>query len=317
MTLLEEIENEKQQLAELDNPVEEAEQQTEEEGVENGSEPETSEEEPSGETEAESGELEEGSAEEAEEEPEQAEETKPKGYERIRKKREEQGRVKELEKQIEELKKGGQESGQEEVEEAQAPDINSDPVGWLQWRDEQYQKQIDSLTTTLEQERAEKAQKDQYSQAVQEFVGMEQSFSSQVDDYEDVSAFFKKRMEQNIKASNPFITDAQLKDAVNNQILVTASNLLNQGFNPVEEMYHIAKDELGFVPKPKEEVSQAQQQTKPDLGKVAQNRKRNAGMAGAGGGAKPAMTLEAAANLDIDEWSKLPASEKKRLLGTS
>jgi hypothetical protein len=157
-----------------------------------------------------------------------------------------------------------------------------------------------------------------YQKAGQEFSSMEEDFKKNApDDFEDVSLQYKASLYQHIRIDNPRMTHDQLLAETNKKLLMKASKYLNEGYNPIEEMYEDAKS-LGFKKIPKDDAPAATEEVevkKPDLSKVAANRARNAGMAAAKGRAgQPALTQQSAATMSVAEWSKLPTAEKRRLL---
>jgi hypothetical protein len=158
-------------------------------------------------------------------------------------------------------------------------------------------------------------EKERYNQAGREFNAYEDQFRRKTPDYDDVSNAYKQALAQSIKIQNPRISVDELIEKTNETLLKKAGSYLRAGFDPIEEMYHEAK-ELGFkaIPKeaPKEEPAK---DLKPDLAKVAANKARNAGTAGAkGAGERGQITLAAAADMNVMEWANLPAAEKKRIL---
>jgi len=89
---------------------------------------------------------------------------------------------------------------------------------------------------------------------------------------------------------------------------------MQKGLDPIEEMYHEAK-ELGYSAPPKAVEQEEKKEIKPDLDKIAANRARNAGTAAAKGtGTSGQLTGSTAATLTAKEWAALPKAEKDRIL---
>jgi len=152
------------------------------------------------------------------------------------------------------------------------------------------------------------------NKAGREFNNLEAEFSQTTPDYEDVSNAYKAALYQSIRVQNPSMRHEQLLEETNKKLLYKASQYLNRGFNPIEEMYYEAKT-LGFKARPKEVEQKEEKVLKHDLSKIAANKARNAGTAAAkGAGDRAELTLAVAAELPAHEWAKLPASEKRRLL---
>lgn len=175
------------------------------------------------------------------------------------------------------------------------------------------QKQVnDALVEVIQTVREQKAEK--------EFAILESSFASQTPDYNDVSNQYKAALYNSLRLQNPRKSHAELLDMTKQSLLIKAGGYVNDGLDPIQEMYEEAKM-LGFkvLPKeqPKEEAKEEEpKELKPDPAKLAANRARNAGTAGAkGAGGEGQITRAAAAELSVKDWMKLPASEKARLLG--
>ncbi len=154
------------------------------------------------------------------------------------------------------------------------------------------------------------------SKAEKEFTQLERKFSSKEKDYEAISSEYAGILATSIKVQNPRMSNIEVAEKTKETILRKAANFLTQGYDPIEELYHEAK-ELGCTgksavkPEPKEE-----EEIKPDMKKVAENRKRSAGMAATGGESKGQITKQAAADFTNAEWAKLSKIEKQRLLTT-
>ncbi len=156
------------------------------------------------------------------------------------------------------------------------------------------------------------------SRAEREFSMYEAQVRKDNPEYGAVASEYAQAMYQSIRLQNPRKSYIELNEMTKKAILMKAGEFARAGYeNPVEEMYHEAK-ELGFTgksfqkeeakPEPKEEKLQ------PDLRKVAENRKRSTGMTANNGRSEGLMTMGAAADLSAAEWAKLPKAEKQRLL---
>jgi hypothetical protein len=208
----------------------------------------------------------------------------------------------------------------EEKKEDLEPNKEEDPTAWADWRTKQAEKKAEAAKElaskaieSIEKQERVKAGEKLVQDAQNELLGYEDQFKKDHADYEDVKKYYVNTLAFSIKSLNPKITNDALVKAVNNQILLNASQFYNDGYaNPVEALYESAK-ELGYRP-PKEEKEV--EEKKPDLSKVAKNRERNAGMAGAGGsGGKSELTKRyAATEMTSQEWARLPVAERERLM---
>lgn len=155
----------------------------------------------------------------------------------------------------------------------------------------------------------------QITKATQEFVILEENFKSTVPDYEDISNGYKEAIYQSLKIQNPYKSHIELLNDTKMTLLVKAGKFVNQGLDPIQELYEEAKS-LGIRPNVKAEEPVREEVKKPKLEVIAKNKARNGGMLGAeGSGSGGLITKEMAAEMTVAEWSKLSASEKARLLG--
>lgn len=159
-----------------------------------------------------------------------------------------------------------------------------------------------------------------YGRAEKEFKNLESKFMASMPDYESVSAEYAMGMAQAIRIQNPRLSAQEIADKTKKEILLKAASFAKEGYDPIEELYHEAKD-LGFTGKsmkreePKEEQVK-EEEVKPDMKKVAANRQRSTNMSGTHGKSTNMMTKAAAAELTVAEWQALPKDEKRRLLAS-
>lgn len=153
--------------------------------------------------------------------------------------------------------------------------------------------------------------------ALKEFTDMEANFVSEagVDDYDDVTAQYRQAVYNSLRVMNPNKSHQSLLDETREAILMQASQHVQAGHDPIAELYFAAK-KLGFGKIPKEEAKEEEKKETPkaDLKTVAKNKKRSAGMAGAGAGGKPEITAEAAASMSPAEFAKLSKEDKDKFL---
>jgi hypothetical protein len=100
------------------------------------------------------------------------------------------------------------------------------------------------------------------------------------------------------------------------QLLMKAAKFMQDGFDPIEELYHEAK-ELGFTGKTQQQEAPAkekEEEIKPDMKKLAANRVKSTGMAAASGGrSQPSVSAKAAGDLSVAEFSRLTRAEKQAI----
>lgn len=191
------------------------------------------------------------------------------------------------------------------------PDRSTKYEAWLEWKDRQLEKKVHEIEEKV-QTVGKKTENDRLiNAAVQEFNSYEAEFRNLEPAYDEAAEFYTKRLGESIKMLNPGASSAQIGDIIRNTVLNKAANYAKNGYDPAEELFNEAK-QFGFAPSSKDEV---EEEIKPNLSKVAENRARNAGTAGAKGrGSSGNLTPKMAAEMTNQEWAKLPASEKKRLL---
>ena len=159
-------------------------------------------------------------------------------------------------------------------------------------------------------------ERDNFNQAEKEFGIYESKVKQLYPEYGAVASEYAFAMYQSIRVQNPRKSEIELNEMTKKAILLKAGEFARAGYeNPVEEMYHEAR-ELGYTGKSfqKQEVKSTEEKLEPDMRKVAENRKRSAGMAATGGRQEGLMTLMAAADLTAGEWAKLSKADKKRLM---
>lgn len=206
----------------------------------------------------------------------------------------------------------------EEVKRDEEPNKSEDPEAWAEWRTRQSDQQVkearelaEKAYKEIEAEKQRKANEILIEKAQDELKTYEEDVKKTNPDYDDVKQFYANALAFSIKTMNPRITTDALVKAVNNQILLRASQYFNEGYeNPVQAMYEEAKS-MGYQPK-----KMAEEEKKPDLERVAKNRERNAGTAAAAGsGGRGEITKRyAATEMTVQDWARLPKSERERIL---
>ncbi len=150
--------------------------------------------------------------------------------------------------------------------------------------------------------------------AEREFQTLEAKFRSSTPEYDAVSNEYALALAQSIKIQNPRLSAVEIAEKTKKTILFKASEWVQQGFDPIEELFHEAKD-LGFTGKSmKKEEAKEEEEIKPDMKKVSENRKKSTGMTSSNGKSEGQVTKQAASEYSVQEWKKLPASEKRRLM---
>lgn len=153
------------------------------------------------------------------------------------------------------------------------------------------------------------------TRAEREFQDLEMKFKEKVPDYDGVAKEYVSALASAVRIQNPRLNPHEITEKVKETVLLKAANYMRDGFNPIEELYHEAKD-LGFKAAEPAAAEKEEKEIKPDMKKVAENRKKSTGMSAATGEATGQITKAAAAELSVAEWAKLPKAEKLRLLSS-
>lgn len=206
-------------------------------------------------------------------------------------------------------------AAKKKAEEAEAKRLEAEAK--LAERDKEQQTE-ESAAAPLNPLLEDMARSYQLSKAEREFNILETKFKKKRPDYEAVSAEYAMGLAQAIRIQNPRLTPVEVAEKTKETILIKAGNFLKDGFDPIEELYHEAK-ELGFAGKSfrKEEAKQeteAKEEPRPDMKKLAANRARSTGMGASNGRSEGQLTQAAALDIPIQEFAKLPIAEKRRLL---
>ncbi len=168
------------------------------------------------------------------------------------------------------------------------------------------------LVDVIQQNRIQKAEK--------EYAMLEAAVFQENPDAEATANAYKAAIYQSIKIQNPRKSHVELLDLTKNTLLSKAGEYVRKGLNPIQELLDEAVS-LGIQPQSpqKEEEDEAEEvveRKKPDLDKLAKNKKRNAGTAAATGsaGGSGQLTPGKATTMSVAEWAKLPVAERQRLM---
>jgi len=247
---------------------------------------------------------------------------------------EEEKPVIEEEKPADEEKPAEQE--EPKVEPTKEPEEPLDNAGHARLRREARaaEKRAEELERQLQEERSKKSEpteteepvalppelvslveRDQIDRAARDFQVLEEKFRAKNPEYDDIASQYTSALAYSLKIQNPRLSNTEIMERAKKEILMRAGSYLRDGFDPIEEMFHDAK-EMGFKPRAKEEKPEAEvKEVKPDMKKVAENRAKSPGTAGTGGGADGQVTQKyAVENFTLKDWEKLSPAEAERLM---
>lgn len=188
------------------------------------------------------------------------------------------------------------------------PEPDQDDIeAHLQWQLRKLAKEQQTLKEEIENRRKKEADEEIYNRAIYNFQRLENDFSQTVDDYADVSSFVLDKIKSGIQALNPYASDAEIGRAAYNQILTMAEHFASRGLNPVEELYG-----LGEVYGYKKQAKQ-QERKAPSIDKIAANRDKSVHSM-TGGSGKSAKTNMDPSKMTLIDVMNLTQEERKAIL---
>lgn len=155
------------------------------------------------------------------------------------------------------------------------------------------------------------------NQAEREFKRFENEVRKNDPKYDAVTAEYAQALAGSFRVQNPRLSPEDIAELTKRTLLEKAGAYVRAGYsNPVEELYHEAK-ELGFTGKSFDKKEEVEKEIKPDMKKVAENRKKSTGMAASSGESKTDITRQYIMQNGMPtnaEWSKMSAAQKKSLM---
>ncbi len=203
-----------------------------------------------------------------------------------------------------------QESFDEWLRNNPKPDKEKDLAGYLVWNAEKTERKEahDDVqnATTREQQKIESL----IGGAQAEIEEIQNEYKKTNPDYENAINHAKAEYSKAIKTLMPQLSEKQVKQAIDKEILNMALKCNREGTNLGEVLYDTAIERFGYDPdnagaKPSQESVQ-----RPNLRVVANNKRKSASSLGGGGeGAKGRITLEQLADMTPNEQLNLDASD--------
>lgn len=182
----------------------------------------------------------------------------------------------------------------------QLPDPLQDPVGHFEARSALLEQQIQQIHEQRQQEQQQTEQQRQVQHFETTVKSVERQFAAATPDYEQATDFLKQSLIDNFV--NQGYSNEEAMAGMQQQVRGMVHNFLQLGLNPAEMAYTIAKSR-GYQGK----AAAVADQSKASGDKIAQiNKGQTAArsLSTAGGAGKPAITLEALAEMDPDELEK-------------
>lgn len=207
-----------------------------------------------------------------------------------------------------------------EVERLKAPAAPAIPSpeenlgGHLQGKLSAVEQDLAEFKSWKQKQEKEINEQAEYSGAVNELRAIEQHYTTVAPDYNEAANHLRGMIATSIKMLNPGIQPEELAKRTIKEYLSRGGTAVLRGLNPAEAIYKEALS-IGYRKTTEAAPIQDNAARKPDLDTIAANKKRSAGMAGTGGGAKPPTSGQAAVEMSNEEFSRLSSEETQRLLG--
>ena len=257
--------------------------------------------------------------------------TTAKGWVEHRQKlREAEVKARALEKEIAELRKGGSATPATEKKPIEAltpieepkirdikdlgtePDKTRDLAAWLLWDSERKQLLIDNWQA--KQEKAERQQKlnDSVREAVRYTDGVLENYKKVNPDFDNAYKHARQAYKDAIKRVYSNVSDQTIESRIKHEELQLAIKCEKEGTNLGDVLYDMAISRFGYdpdnAPSPaqRQADSNVRQSVRPNLRRIADNKRRTAsGLDGGGQSGRSTVTLSAAADMSMEELQNL------------
>jgi hypothetical protein len=210
------------------------------------------------------------------------------------------------------------------------PDRATNPEAWKDWKIGQLEAKQAEINSRFEAQDRQQRETKIYTEAIGEFNQIRDKYIAKNPDY--VPAFHHSfdAYAKSIKMMRPDLSPQQITGMIDREMLQFAGQCVSKGLNPAEELYDLAMERFGYVPNSvkgiadedsgtEEEVApthkapdgiKPKDAPRPNLRKIADNRKRSASpLVGAGQAGRGQLTKEAAANMTMGEMMDLDPSD--------
>lgn len=191
---------------------------------------------------------------------------------------------------------------QPKKDEPPEPDRNSDPLGWMQYKIEQFERMN---MTRAEQEAKMRQQyeaEQQNQQVFQKFYDtlqtVEDGFRETHQDYDAAVNHLAATRDHELAMYG--YTPQQRQQIITQEFVQTSAQLMQAGRNPAEIFYNAARQK-GYDAK---QASPAPQQPKKTVKELAQTRKRTAAPSGGGPAEREVVTAEALTDMSDEDFDR-------------
>lgn len=202
-------------------------------------------------------------------------------------------------------------------EEDLAPDRTMDPDAWLDWKDNQREKESQGLKNEI----AQLKQSQILSDARRELQSIENHYavSNNINDYQQRKQHIKDRQTELLKLQNPTLKPDQVDRLLDLEELKVAYQTYNSGQNPADVFYKMSQ-QYGYVeqkPANTEEKTVTRKsseagRTEPNLDKIRRNKEKTVSLnGGSSRGKMDGPTAEEMADMSISQLAALSDAEIK------
>ncbi|QCY11122.1 hypothetical protein [Pseudomonas sp. MPC6] len=136
--------------------------------------------------------------------------------------------------QLMQQQQAAQQQAQQAAAEAEIPDVEEDPVGWLKAKEKQFEQRLEQLQNGPAQQQQAAVQHQQVALAVD---SLEKQFAASVPDYEQAVELVQRNADAQIRQLYPQATEEQLQMVRTGALNEFARQCLASGTNPAERIY--------------------------------------------------------------------------------
>lgn len=199
-----------------------------------------------------------------------------------------------------------EETAEKKPEGPPEPDRQEDPFGWMQWKIETMERQLQGRAEQeQEQQRQIKQQQEQeehFRTFYNELQKQEAGFRQSHQDYDTAVQHLANARNQELIAFG-YHDPQQRAQIIQSEFVNTSANLMMQGHNPAEVFYNAARQK-GYGQKPSAETRPAQTNKNDAVKKHAETRKRTASPSGGSESRRDVPSIDALSDMDDSEFDK-------------
>ena len=199
------------------------------------------------------------------------------------------------EQQLQEMQRAIQQAQAEYERQQKTPDPQEDPIGAIQYQNEQLKAQLEQVSQWRQQQEAAQQQAAFQNELVQRVAQSAREFAQQAPDYPDAWKFIT---ETRSKQLAPLIPDpGQREQVMMREALELATQAMQQGINPAQRYYEIAKAWGYGAPAPTSPPPAPALQSSPAAETIQRGLRQQSGISGGGSTPNTEMSPQQLANI--------------------